>query len=199
MAKRLQSKYSVCKKLNCVYKNLWGLQSKDYIRSVFAKKRKTVTSVGDILCIKQTLRSFYYNLKERALAQYVKIGVVSNSMTINKIVCMLESRLDSVLFRSCFVTSFNQARQLISHNFVKVNGLKVNFYSRKLKKGDFIVLNTKCLEPNTFLNTICSRSLPNHLELDLYNFNIVFLWDIKLKSVYYPININYSNLIRFFK
>ena len=162
MSRRLKSKYSVCKKLNNVYKNLWGLQCKDYVRSVFNKKKKNISSFGEILNIKQSLKFFYSNIKERCFIQYVKIAISSNSIAINKIISILESRLDSVLFRSCFVNSFHQARQLINHGFVTINGIKVNSCNKRLKKGDIIKLSSKFIKTDLFSSLIKSSSLCNH-------------------------------------
>jgi len=201
MTKRIKSKYSVCKKLKNVYNNLWGLLSKDYLRSVYTKNKINMTPFGEVLNVKQSLRMFYSNIKERSFIFYMKTSTLSNSITVDKLVSILESRLDSVLFRSCLVASFNQARQLINHGFVTVNGLQVNSSSKKLKKGDIVKLNDKFVNKDIdiFIGIIRSRSLPNHLELDLNNLSIVFLWDVNLKSSYFPINTNYSDILRFFR
>lgn len=199
MTKRLQSKYSVCKKLNSAYKNLWGLKNKDSLRSVRLKKKKRTTSYGKILKIKQSLRLFYSNLKERCFRYYIKISVMSFSTTIDKLISIIESRLDAVLYRSCFVISFQEARQFINHGFVTVNSLKVTFCAKNITKGDIIKLNKRYLNKNNFSNSLYSRFFPGYLELDIVNFSIIFLWTVHLKNVYYPLKIKYFHLLRFFK
>ena len=129
MTKRLLSKYSVCKKLRNPYKNLWGLKKKESLRSVINKKKKS-TPFSRILDIKQSLKFFYSNVQENLFKSYITSSVKSPSKTLDKLVSIMESRLDSVIFRSCFVTSFHQARQLINHRFVTVN----NFYVTNPKK-----------------------------------------------------------------
>ncbi len=60
MTKRLNAKYSVCKKLKGTYKNLWGLHKKNSFRSVLNnKKRKRITLFGKLLNIKQSYKFFY--------------------------------------------------------------------------------------------------------------------------------------------
>ncbi len=199
MSRRFLSKYNICKKLISPYKNLWGLYSKDYLRSVVNKRKKNATIFGEILNIKQSLKLFYSNLKEKSFEQYIKISIASHSITMDKIVSILECRLDSTLFRSCFVSSFQEARQVINNGFVTVNGLKTNFYSKKLKKGDIVKLSNKFTKINNFFDVVYSRSFLNHLEIDLNNFSFVFLWDIDLKSTYFPIDNNYLNILRFFR
>lgn len=199
MTKRLQSRYSICRKLNTAYKNLWGLYSKDYCRSVFILNKKKITSYGEILNIKQSLRLFYSNIKEYSFRYCVKVSLVSSCITIDKLISIVESRLDSTLYRSCFVSSFQEARQIINHGFVRVNGLKTLFCGKKLNKGDIIKLDNKSFNRDVFLNIVFSRSLPNHLELNLDNLTIIFLWDVSLINVYYPLRVEYFNICRFLK
>lgn len=199
MTKRSQSRYSTCKKLNTAYKNLWGLYSKDYCRSVFVLNKKKTTSYGEVLNIKQSLRLFYSNIKEYSFRYCVQISLASSCITVDKLISIVESRLDSILYRSCLVSSFQEARQIINHGFVKVNGLKTFFCGKKLSKGDIIKLESKLFNKDIFLNIVSSRSLSNHLELNLDNLTIVFLWDVSLINVYYPLCVEYSNIRGFIK
>lgn len=201
MTKKFQPKYSVCRKLNVVYRNLWGLQSKDYYRSVFIFGRKKKSSYGEVMSMKQSLQLFYPNIRNYLFEYYVRMSIMSTSITVNKLVSLLESRLDCVLYRSCFVTSFQEARQVISHGLVKVNDLKAFLCGRTLHKGDIVKFNATNpnLENDTFSNILFSRSLPNYLELNFNTFTIVFLWDTPLVSVYYPLDIEYLNISRFLR
>jgi small subunit ribosomal protein S4 len=199
MTKRLLSKYSVCKKLKNPYKNLWGLKKKDSCRSVLSKKRKRSTPFGKLLDIKQSFKLFYSNLNESIFKRNIKLSLRSPSKTLDKLTSVIESRLDSVIFRSCFVVSFQQARQLINHSFVSVNGVCITSTNKKINKGDVIKINNCCVSKNTFLNILTTRSIPNYLELDLKNFSIVFLWDTNFKNTYYPLRMNYSNITRYYK
>ena len=199
MTKRILSKYSVCKKLKSRYKNLWGLKKKDTCRSVLSRRKKRLTPFGKLLDIKQSLRLFYSNLGENSFKRNVKSSLQSPSKTLDKLTSLIESRLDSVIFRSCFVVSFQEARQLISHRFVTVNGIYTISPNKKINKGDIIIIKNYSISKTTFLNLITSRSIPNYLELDFKNFTIAFLWDTNFMNCYYPINTNYSNITRYYK
>lgn len=199
MSKRIQSKYSVCKKLNLPYKNLWGLYFKDYLRSVSSKKKNRLSTYKNFLDIKQSLKMFYSNIKERSFKYYIKNSVCSPTITLDKLVSLLENRLDTVLFRSCFVVSFQQARQLINHGKITVNEVKIFSSSRKVKKGDIIRLSKTLIRTCTFYNVLYSRSISNYLELDWFNFSIIFLWDVDYMNSYYPINVNYFDILRFYR
>ena len=197
MTKRLLSKYSVCKKLRNPYKNLWGLKKKESLRSVISKKKKS-TSFSRVLDIKQSFKFFYSNVQENLFKRYITSSIKSPSKTVDKLVSIMESRLDSIIFRSCFVTSFHEARQLINHRFVTVNNFYVTNPNKKIKKGDVVKLNIKLLNKDIFSNVLTCRSIPSYLELDFSNFTIVLLWDINFDNVYYPIKTKYSDISRYY-
>jgi small subunit ribosomal protein S4 len=199
MTKRLLSRYSVCKKLKNPYKNLWGLKKKDSCRSVLNRKKKRSTPFGKLLDIKQSLKLFYPNLRENSFKRNIKLSLQSPSKTLDKLTSVVESRLDSVLFRSCFVTSFQEARQLVNHRFVIVNGVCITSANKKIHKGDVIVIKNRFITKDMFLAVITSRSIPNYLELDFKNLTIVFLWDTDFKNTYYPMKMKYSNITRYYK
>jgi len=193
------SKYSVCKKLKNQYKNLWGLKKKDSCRSVLTKKRKRPTQFGKLLDIKQSFKLFYSNLGENIFKRNIRLSLRSPSKTLDKLTSVIESRLDSVIFRSCFVVSFQEARQLINHRFITVNNICITSANKRINKGDIIKINNYCISKKVFLDVLTTRSVPNYLELDLKNFTIVFLWDSNFKNTYYPIKMNYSNITRYYK
>jgi len=199
MSKRIQSKYSVCKRLSLPYKNLWGLSSKDYLRSIFFKKKNRLSSYKSFLDIKQSLKMFYSNIKERSFKYYIKNSLCSPTITLDKLVSLLENRLDTVLFRSCFVVSFQQARQIINHGKITVNEIKVLSSNKKVKKGDIIKFSRTFTKTYTFSNALYSRSISNYLELDWFNLSIAFLWDVNCMNSYYPVNVNYFDILRFYR
>nr|YP_010835004.1 ribosomal protein S4 [Cryptomonas gyropyrenoidosa]WFQ82679.1 ribosomal protein S4 [Cryptomonas gyropyrenoidosa] len=201
MTKRLKSKYSVCKNLKNRYNNnLWGLKAKKNLHSVVRKtnaKKKRITLCGKLLSIKQSLKFFYSNLKEKNFKTFVKHSIYSSSKTINKLVSFAESRLDSTIYRSCLFSSFHEIRQSINHNFVFINGRCVTNPSRKLHKGDIITFKSQVLDNFSFIKALSARSIPNFIEVDFVNLTIVFLWDPKL--AYYPVITNYKKIIRYYR
>jgi len=199
MTKRLSSKYSVCKKLTNSYKNLWGLKKKDSCRYILNKVKKKSTPFGRLLDTKQSLKLFYSNLGEGCFKNSVRLSLKSPSKTLDKLISILESRLDSALFRSCLVNSFQEARQLINHGYVYVNGVRSKLPGKKMSKGDIIDIDNRFLLKSNFPEVLNSRSLPSYLELDFLNFRFVFLWDSNLRNSYYPLKMNYSNIIRFYR
>ena len=60
--------------------------------------------------------------------------------------CLLESRLDAVVYRAKFVPTIFAARQFINHGHVNVNGRRVDIPSARVRKGDVVELRPKALE-----------------------------------------------------
>ena len=199
MTKRFLSKYKVCKKLKNPYKNLWGLKKKDICRSVLAKKRKRPTPFGKLLDTKQSLKLFYSNMGENTFKRKVKSSLKSPSKTLDKLASILESRRDSIIFRSCLVVSFQEARQLISHRFITVNNVCVTSPNKRINKGDIVKISDYYISKKIFLDILISRSVPNYLEVDLKSSCIVFLWDTNFKNAYYPVRMKYSNITRYYR
>lgn len=209
MTKRLESKFRICKKLNRNYNNIWGLPKGESLRSVKneRKKKKKPSLYGKLLGVKQSFKLFYCNLQEKSFKRILKQSVKSPLTTLDRVVSFLESRLDVILFRSCFVSSMFESRQLISHGNVRVNGKVVCNPGSNLTQLDIIEIDVNIFKnefkiqniSNDLRKNFSSRSLPSHLEVDYKTLTIVFLWDPNYKSTYYPINVNYSIIQRFYR
>jgi small subunit ribosomal protein S4 len=91
---------------------------------------------------KQKLR-FNYGVHERQLRKLMKEARRSKTSTGEKLLQFLESRLDSVVFRSGLAATIPGARQLVNHGHVRVNGQKVDVASYRVKVGDVIELKPK--------------------------------------------------------
>lgn len=85
----------------------------------------------------------------------------------------LESRLDNAVYRLGFASSRTQARQMLRHNHVQVNGKKVNIPSYVVAVGDEITIrekSRKCEFITDSLEAVARRGVPTWLELDQANF-----------------------------
>jgi small subunit ribosomal protein S4 len=94
-------------------------------------------------------------------------------VTGENLLIMLERRLDNTIFRAGFASSRKQARQLVRHKHILVNGRKVNIPSYLIGEGDVITLKEKS-RANTLINenleAVARRGVPSWLELDKDNF-----------------------------
>lgn len=94
---------------------------------------------------KQKVKRFY-GLVEKQFKKYVDYALTVSGNTSDNLFKMLESRLDNVVYRLGFVATRPQARQLVSHRHVFVNGKKVNIPSFQLKEGDSINISAQAAE-----------------------------------------------------
>ncbi|MBA7543576.1 30S ribosomal protein S4 [subsurface metagenome] len=79
-------------------------------------------------------------------------------ITGENLLILLERRLDSIVYRMHFASSRNQARQLVSHGLVKVNGRRVNIASFIVKQGDEIELKEKAKKMTVVKESLNSRA-----------------------------------------
>ncbi|OIP76048.1 MAG: 30S ribosomal protein S4 [Parcubacteria group bacterium CG2_30_36_18] len=121
---------------------------------------------------KQKLKS-WYNLKERQFKNYVKKvlamkGKVEDASEF--LVNLLETRLDNVVFRLGLANSRAQAKQLVSHAFVLINGKSIDTPSYQVKKGDIISLKSQKMKKANFQNLknmLKKYKTPGWLELNV--------------------------------
>ncbi len=123
-----------------------SLESKckiDKIPGQSANARRPRTSVyGTQLREKQKLRRMYGVLEKKFRSYYAEAARVKGSTGENLLV-LLESRLDNVVYRMGFAVTRAEARQLVSHKSIKVNGKIVNIPSFNVKAGDEIEIRDK--------------------------------------------------------
>ena len=103
---------------------------------------KRLTEYGRQLLEKQRLRA-YYGVMEKQFVRYVKMAKKSKEQTGHALVKRLETRLDNIVYRLGFASSIRQARQMVVHGHIIVNGGKVNIPSYLLDIGDTISLKEK--------------------------------------------------------
>ena len=94
-------------------------------------------------------------------------------VTGENLLILLERRLDNAVFRTGFAASRNQARQLVRHKHILVNGKKVDIPSFLISAGDVVSLKEKSRASaniNENLEAVARRGVPTWLELDKDNY-----------------------------
>nr|WAL06457.1 ribosomal protein S4 [Pilea danxiaensis] len=116
---------------------------------------------------KQKLR-FHYGLTEQQLLKYVHIAGKAKGSTGQVLLQLLEMRLDNILFRLGIASTIPQARQLVNHRHILVNGGRVDIPSYRCKPRDIITVKdeqkSKALVQN-YLDSSSHEELPKHLTL----------------------------------
>ena len=111
----------------------------------------------------------YYGLSEKQFARVFDKADSSKEITGLALLKILEARLDNVVYSLGFANSRREARQLVSHNHILVNGKRVNVASFTCKKGDVVEVSQKSREMNKVLSamqSVARRSVPAWLEAD---------------------------------
>lgn len=139
-------------------------------RNLVRANRK-VSEYGLQLREKQKAK-FIYGVLEKPFHNYYERADRMKGMTGANLMTMLESRLDNVVFRLGFARTRREARQIVGHKFVLVNGKQVNIPSYLVKAGDTIEIREKSKNIQRFKDikeTTAGRLVPEWLEGDLEN------------------------------
>jgi len=121
---------------------------------------------------KQKVRRIY-GVLERQFQKYYFDAARRKGRTGEEMLGMLESRLDNVVHRIGFAFTRAQARQVVKHNHILVNGKRVNIPSYLLRAGDKVEVRTssrQIKEINASLAQVEKRPMLSWLELDKANF-----------------------------
>lgn len=126
-------------------------------------RRKALAGYGQQLREKQKVKRIYFIL-EKQFRGYFERAVRQHGVTGTILLTILERRLDNAVYRSGFSTSRRQARQLVNHGHILVNGRKVDIPSFQVKVGDVITVkegSTKNAHVEGAWSTAAGRGRPS--------------------------------------
>lgn len=115
---------------------------------------------------------FIYGVLEKPFRNYYKKADRMKGMTGENLMVMLESRLDNVVYRLGFARTRKEARQIVGHQHVLVNGKKVQIPSYLIKAGDTVEIREKSKSSQRYkdiLEVTGGRIVPEWLEADQEN------------------------------
>ncbi len=203
MTKRLKSKHKVDRRLKV---NLWGrpkspFNSRAYPPGQHGQSRKgKPTDYGIQLNAKQKLKSYYGNINERQFRNIYRKALAKRGDTTENLIAILESRLDTVVYRSKFAPTVFSARQLINHGHIKVNKKKVNVSSYLVKESDVIEIKENSKKLNIIEVSISNkeRDIPDYIQPDDKNKSVKFIRIPKFEEVPYPVIMEPSLVIEYY-
>ena len=171
MTKRLNAKHKVDRRLKV---NLWGrpkspFNTRNYQPGQHGQSRKSKpTDYGMQLIAKQKLKSYYGNINERQFRNIYRKAIKKRGDTTENLVALLETRLDTVIYRAKFAPTVFSARQLINHGHFKVNKRKVNVSSYLVKEEDLIEVKDKSKSLTIIEGCLNSkeRDVPEYIQSD---------------------------------
>ena len=121
------------------YSDKCSVTRRNYAPGQHGQKKTKLSEYGIQLREKQKTKSFY-GVGEKQFRGYFEKASKTRGITGENLLTILESRLDNVVYRLGFGTSRAQARQLVTHGNIQVNGKKVDVASYLVKTGDEIAI-----------------------------------------------------------
>lgn len=137
-----------------------------------SKVQRKLSEYGKQLQEKQKVKQMYGVKEKQFRFVFAKGSKQREGSAGTNLLIILERRIDNVLFRLKMATTRAQARQIVVHGHVKVNGIKVKSPSFLVSVGDVVALTDNVLSKEKFLETVIDKRLnigikvPEWLELD---------------------------------
>ena len=165
MAKNMQPILKRCKTLG-IEPGVMGIDKKSNRNP--KQSRKKQSEYGLQLTEKQKVK-FIYGVLEKQFRKYYVMATKKSGITGEMLLQILETRLDNVVFRMGLANTRREARQIVNHGHIIVNGQKVNIPSYLIKQGDVITVREKSKNSDRMkeiVETNASRLVPKWLDMD---------------------------------
>ena len=163
MAKNMQPVLKRCRTLG-IEPSVMGVDKKSN-RNPNPNRRK-MSEYGMQLNEKQKVK-FIYGVLEKQFRKYYTMATKRHGITGEMLLQILETRLDTVVFRLGFAGTRREARQMVNHSHITINGKKVNIPSYLVKPGDVIAIKETSVpkfKENVEANS--TRIVPDWLDAD---------------------------------
>lgn len=201
----MKSIVSAKKKTERRYGSIWGapnssVSKREYAPGQHGQRRKKPTDYGIQLYAKQKLKTYYGNISEKQFHKYYVEAVRRRGDAAENLIGILESRLDSIVYKSKFVPTVFAARQFVNHGHVTVNGKKVNIPSYMVKAGDVIEVREKSKQLPIVIAAVESgfRDVPGYLEVDAKKLTAKYNFVPKFDDVPYAAIMEPNLVIEFY-
>ncbi|MGD0659729.1 MAG: 30S ribosomal protein S4 [Syntrophorhabdales bacterium] len=142
------------------------VEKRNYPPGVHVETRGKMTEYGIRLREKQKVKRMY-GLTENQFKRFFVMAEKASGVTGTNLLVFLERRLDNMVYRIGFAVSRKEARQMVTHAHVTVNGKTVNIPSYLIKEGDEIGIRHKGLVVvQNALESVVRRGVPSWIEVD---------------------------------
>jgi small subunit ribosomal protein S4 len=160
------------------------------------QSHRNLSEYGEQLLEKQKLKA-YYGVLEKQFKRYVFEALNSKEKSEEILIQNLERRLDNITYRLGFASTLRQARQLVVHGHILVNGKRIDIPSYKVNKGDTLSLREKSKKNELFSqNFILTDNTYTYLEKNKINFSGKLV-NLPTKSEI-PIDLKFSKILEFY-
>ena len=203
MTKRLNSKHKVDRRLKV---NLWGRPKSPFNTRAYGPgqhgqtKTSKPSDYGIQLQAKQKLKAYYGNINERQFRNIYRKALSKKGDTTENLIALLESRLDTIVYRAKFAPTVFSARQMINHGHIRVNKKRVNISSYVVKSSDLIEIREKSKKLVVIDGALQSkeRDVPEYIQLDDKNKSVKLIRVPKFSEVPYPVVMEPNLVIEYY-
>ncbi len=203
MTKRLKSKHKVDRRLKA---NIWGRPKSPFNSRAYPpgqhgqNKKGKPTDYGIQLQAKQKLKAYYGNINERQFRNIYRKALSKKGDTSENLIALLESRLDTIVYRAKFASTVFSARQMINHGHIKVNKKRVNISSYLVKSTDLIEIRDKSKKLASIDISLQNkeRDVPEYIQSDNKNKTAKLIRVPKFAEVPFPVIMEPSLVIEYY-
>jgi small subunit ribosomal protein S4 len=203
MSKRTGAKHKLDRRMG---ENIWGrpkspINKREYGPGQHGQRRKQkLSDFGTQLKAKQKLKGYYANISERQFRKTYEEAARLRGDTSERLIGLLESRLDAIVYRAKFVPTPFAARQFVNHGHIRVNGKKVNIASYRCKVNDVIEVREKSKQLGLVLEAIglAERDVPDYIEVDHTKMTARFVRLPAFADVPYPVQMEPNQVVEFY-
>ncbi len=203
MSRRHSAKYKIDRRVG---ENIWGrpkspVNKRQYKPGQHGQARKGKTSdFGMQLQAKQKLKAYYGDITEKQFSGIYEKASAMKGNAAENLIGLLESRLDTVVYRSKFVPTVFAARQFVNHGHVTVNGRRCNIGSMRLKVGDVVQVRERSRNMAMVLEALGSpeRDIPEYIEVDPKAMTSTYKRVPVLNDVPYPVKMEPAQVVEFY-
>ena len=201
MSKRTSSKYKLDRRMG---ENIWGrpkspVNKREYGPGQHGQRRKNkLSDYGIQLRAKQKLKGYYGDVTEKQFKRAYQEASNMKGDTSQNLIGLLERRLDMIVYRAKFAPTIFAARQIVSHGHIRVNGVKCNIASRRVRPGDVVSLGKKAKEMALIAEaqTLPERDVPDYVSTDADK--ATFIRVPTLDEVPYPVKMEPNLVVEFY-
>jgi len=202
MTNRIKAKKKASRSLGV---SLWGRANDPFLKRNYRPgergampRRKTNHAIH--LEAKQQIKKHYANINEKQFKNLFVKGKSIKGDTAENFAGLLESRLDTIVYRSNIVPTVFAARQFVSHKHITVNGKVVNIGSYQIKPGDVIQVREKFRKIPMVIESMekMERDVPAYLEVAVKDMSVKFLNVPRISDIPYPFEANFNLIVEFY-
>ncbi len=194
MARNLNPRFKESRRLGV---NIYGHpKAMDRYRKGMGRGDKKLSTYREQLLQKQRLKA-YYGVLEKQMRRYMDEAKKSADITGDQLVLLLETRLDNMVYRMGFASSIRQARQMVVHRHIQLNGKRVDRPSHRVSIRDRVTLKESSREIESFKENFQElKAHPSYISRDVESFTATLTKSPDREEI--PVKVNDQLVVEYY-